>query len=93
MWPRYLNIDIYYRTTSNLTDVSNYSELAAGADGVLTRALAEFERTLIGAALEHSGGHKGDAARRLGYGRNTLTRKLSRLGLPADCRPRKGREG
>lgn len=68
-------------------------ELAAGADGVLTHALAELERTLIGAALEHTGGHKGDAARRLGYGRNTLTRKLGRLRLPADCRPRKGREG
>ena len=54
-------------------------ELDAGAGEVLARALPQFERTLIEAALEHTGGQKGDAAERLGYGRNTLTRKLRQL--------------
>ncbi len=35
-----------------------------------------FERTLIEAALEATGGHRGEAARRLGLGRNTLARAL-----------------
>ena len=56
-------------------------ELDAGAGEVLARALPQFERTLIEAALEHTGGQKGDAAERLGYGRNTLTRKLRQLNL------------
>ncbi len=59
-------------------------EFAAGTGEVLTRALAEFERTLIEAALDHTNGHKGEAAQRLGYGRNTLTRKLTKLGLAVE---------
>ena len=42
---------------------------------------ASFERILIQAALKHTGGHKQDAAKKLGWGRNTLTRKLKELGL------------
>ncbi|MDO8598225.1 MAG: helix-turn-helix domain-containing protein, partial [Sulfuricaulis sp.] len=33
------------------------------------------------AALKHTGGRKLDAAKKLGWGRNTLTRKLKDLGL------------
>ncbi|MBI3900459.1 MAG: nitrogen regulation protein NR(I) [Gammaproteobacteria bacterium] len=44
---------------------------------------ASFERTLILAALKHTGGRKQDAAKKLGWGRNTLTRKLKELGLDA----------
>ena len=40
-----------------------------------------FERVLLRTALEHTAGHKQEAARRLGWGRNTLTRKLKELGL------------
>ena len=35
-----------------------------------------FDRTLLDAALDATGGHRGQAAQRLGLGRNTLTRKL-----------------
>jgi nitrogen metabolism transcriptional regulator, ntrC, fis family len=42
---------------------------------------ASFERTLIEAALEATGGHRGEAARRLGLGRNTLARKIRDLGI------------
>ncbi len=44
----------------------------------------EFERTLIEAALTETGGRKKEAAEKLGWGRNTLTRKLKELGLADD---------
>jgi two-component system nitrogen regulation response regulator GlnG len=47
----------------------------------LDDALPAFERTLIRVALKHTQGHKQDAARLLGWGRNTLTRKLKELGM------------
>jgi len=56
-------------------------ELAAGGSEVAQRALPEFERVLIRAALKRSGGRRGEAARLLGWGRNTLTRKLKELDL------------
>ena len=52
-------------------------QLAAGGTGILSKALPELERVLIQAALEHTGGRKRDAAELLGWGRNTLTRKLA----------------
>jgi hypothetical protein len=36
---------------------------------------------LIRAALKRTGGHRQEAARLLGWGRNTLTRKLKELGM------------
>ncbi|WP_456446311.1 nitrogen regulation protein NR(I) [Thiolapillus sp.] len=48
---------------------------AAGADGLL----AEVEAAMIRAALQATGGRRQDAARLLGWGRNTLTRKLKEL--------------
>ena len=53
--------------------------LAEGERGILTTALPAFERVLIEAALERTGGRKRDAAALLGWGRNTLTRKLAEL--------------
>lgn len=55
--------------------------LLDGEKNLLAEALPELEKTLINVALAHSGGHKQDAARLLGWGRNTLTRKLKELGL------------
>jgi two-component system, NtrC family, nitrogen regulation response regulator GlnG len=51
-------------------------ELAAGGDGLYDRAHERFERVLMQAALEATQGHRQHAAKRLGLGRNTLTRKL-----------------
>ena len=48
---------------------------------LLNEAIPEFERTLIKVALESSGGRKQDAAKLLGWGRNTLTRKLQELNI------------
>ncbi len=38
-----------------------------------------FERTLIDIALKHTAGRRRDAANLLGWGRNTLTRKIKEL--------------
>jgi two-component system nitrogen regulation response regulator GlnG len=48
---------------------------------LLDDALPAFERTLIRVALTHTQGHRQDAAKLLGWGRNTLTRKLKELGM------------
>jgi two-component system nitrogen regulation response regulator GlnG len=44
-------------------------------------ATPKYEETMIRVALRQSGGHRQDAAKLLGWGRNTLTRKISELGL------------
>ncbi|MGI9328057.1 MAG: nitrogen regulation protein NR(I) [Pseudomonadales bacterium] len=51
------------------------------AQPLLDIAVPEFERIVIEAALAHTGGRKRDAAELLGWGRNTLTRKLAELSL------------
>lgn len=53
--------------------------LARGEDQILDKALPAFERILIAVALEKTGGHRQEAARLLGWGRNTLTRKIKEL--------------
>ena len=53
--------------------------LAAGETPLLDDALPEFERTLIRAALRQAQGGRQEAARLLGWGRNTLTRKMKEL--------------
>jgi two-component system nitrogen regulation response regulator GlnG len=55
--------------------------LQQGRRGLLQDALPRFEKTMIRAALNHSGGRRQDAALLLGWGRNTLTRKIKELEL------------
>ena len=51
-------------------------ELKGDGENLHARALAEFERVLLEVALTVNDGHRQNAARALGVGRNTLTRKL-----------------
>lgn len=55
--------------------------LRRDAAPLLDTALPEFERTLIRVALRHTSGHRQEAAKLLGWGRNTLTRKLKELAM------------
>jgi len=55
--------------------------IGSGLPPLLDVALPEFERALIRVALAHSAGRRQDAAKLLGWGRNTLTRKLRELGM------------
>ncbi|MDA3878254.1 MAG: nitrogen regulation protein NR(I) [Halothiobacillus sp.] len=55
------------------------ARLAAGDQDLLATAGPAFERTLLKAALSFTGGHKQQAAALIGWGRNTVTRKLKEL--------------
>ncbi|MBP6216185.1 MAG: nitrogen regulation protein NR(I) [Luteimonas sp.] len=50
--------------------------LSAGETDLHAQARERFDRALLEAALEHTGGRRTEAATRLGLGRNTVTRKL-----------------
>ncbi|MCK5499285.1 MAG: nitrogen regulation protein NR(I) [Gammaproteobacteria bacterium] len=52
-----------------------------GGTNLLGEALPKFERIMIEAALQQTGGKRQEAAKLLGWGRNTLTRKIKELGL------------
>lgn len=56
-------------------------KLQNGEMKILDIATPMFERTLIQAALQQTRGRKRHAAELLGWGRNTLTRKLKELGM------------
>ncbi len=60
--------------------------LARGEKAAGDRLEREFEMTLIRRALMHTGGHRMDAAQWLGWGRNTLTRKIQELGMEEELR-------
>ncbi len=55
--------------------------LNQGQESILNEAVPQFETIMIETALEHTGGRRLDAARLLGWGRNTLTRKIKELKL------------
>ncbi len=57
------------------------NELVHGRQKILQDAVPAFEKVMIKVALEHSHGRKRDAAELLGWGRNTLTRKMKELNL------------
>ena len=58
--------------------------LARGQSSLLDSAVPSFERIMIETALKHTAGRRRDAAVLLGWGRNTLTRKIKELGMKID---------
>ena len=56
-------------------------QLSSGEAPLVNKALPEFERTLIRIAMSETGGHRQEAAKLLGWGRNTLARKMKALHL------------
>jgi len=57
------------------------ARLQSGETRLMDTVGADFESTMIQAAMEFTNGHKQKAAELLGWGRNTLTRKLKQLDL------------
>jgi two-component system nitrogen regulation response regulator GlnG len=60
------------------------ASLKRGDRAILDDLTRQFERALISRALAHTGGRRIEASILLGMGRNTLTRKIQKLGL-TDC--------
>ena len=56
-------------------------QMAMGKQDVLEDLLRRFEAVMLKVALDHTGGHRQNAAKVLGWGRNTLTRKLKDLDI------------
>lgn len=59
-------------------------QLSSGRQSILDTAVPAFEKIMIEIALKHTAGRRRDAAELLGWGRNTLTRKIKELGLVLD---------
>ncbi|MFT2110935.1 nitrogen regulation protein NR(I) [Marinomonas sp. 2405UD68-3] len=55
--------------------------LSQGQKAILDEAVPKFERIMIETALTHTAGRRRDASLLLGWGRNTLTRKIKELGI------------
>ena len=58
-----------------------HRQATSGNQPLLDEALPEVERVLIDAALKRTLGHRAEAAKLLGWGRNTLTQKMKALGM------------
>ena len=54
---------------------------SAGETPILAEAVPRFETTMIEVALKATRGRRQEAAKLLGWGRNTLTRKIKELDL------------
>ena len=61
------------------------ARLARGEAGILDDLTQAYEKTLIEVALRHTGGRRIEAAHLLGWGRNTLTRKIHELGMDSEA--------
>ncbi|WP_415901889.1 nitrogen regulation protein NR(I) [Neptuniibacter sp. QD29_5] len=59
-------------------------QLGLGHRNLLDTAVPAFEKIMIETALKHTAGRRRDAAELLGWGRNTLTRKIKELGMDED---------
>lgn len=58
--------------------------LARGERSILDNLLPRFEHTVIEAALDYTNGKRSEAADLLGWGRNTVTRKIKELEIEPD---------
>ncbi|MCK5721148.1 MAG: sigma 54-interacting transcriptional regulator, partial [Gammaproteobacteria bacterium] len=82
--PELLNKESKIKISDNWVKVLQYwaeQQLANGETDLFDKATPEFERVMIQTALRSAGGRRQDAARLLGCGRNTLTRKIKELGM------------
>jgi len=64
-----------------LLSVKVQQQLISGDTEIASPLIFEIEKILITAALKKTNGRKNDAAKLLGWGRNTLTRKIKELEL------------
>lgn len=82
--PELLNQEEKVSTSNNWEQaLRNWADqqLMQGKKGLLDTAVPIFERIMIETALKHTAGRRRDASILLGWGRNTLTRKIKELGM------------
>lgn len=82
--PELLNKETKIQSSGDWVKVLQHwaeQQLANGETDLFDKATPEFERVMIQAALRSAGGRRQDAARLLGCGRNTLTRKIKELDM------------
>ncbi len=88
--PEILDKPTYSSTTSSAAVSDDWvsafetwldQEFGDGKSDISAQAQPAFEKALIEVALKHTRGHKQDAAKRIGWGRNTITRKMQELGM------------
>ncbi len=82
--PELLNQEEKTTTSNNWEQaLRNWADqqLAQGKKALLDGAVPIFERIMIETALKHTAGRRRDASLLLGWGRNTLTRKIKELGM------------
>lgn len=77
-------------TSNNIDEISNWEtslrltvqqKMQQGQEDIAKQIITEIEKILISSALEHTRGKRHEAANLLGYGRNTLTRKIKELAI------------
>lgn len=75
--------EVQTETTNWEQALATYAQqrLTMGDREIMNEITPAYEKIMIKAALEHTGGKKKEAADLLGLSRNTLTRKLSALGI------------
>jgi DNA-binding NtrC family response regulator len=90
-WPgniRELQNRIQRATVTASGDVISASDLALATDSVRTAAPVHGEKERIETVLREAGGNVSDAAKALGISRQALYRKMQRLGIVLERRPR-----
>ena len=66
---------------TKVLEIWSENYLAKGNEKLLEEAMPQFEKTIIRVALSKTKGRKKEAAELLGWGRNTLTRKIKELDI------------
>jgi two-component system nitrogen regulation response regulator GlnG len=78
------NVAVEHATSGNWKESLNaivQKQLLAGDTEIAAAIISEVEEILIRATLEKTKGRKNDASKLLGWGRNTLTRKIKELDI------------
>ena len=68
-------------TWNDLLEIWATERLSNGDDHILNSTIPVFEKTMIKVAMKATKGKKSEAANLLGWGRNTLARKMNELDL------------
>ncbi len=74
-----LSADSSHESWENALQHWATQQLQKGVSALLDDATPKFEKIMIEVALKQTAGHRQEAAKLLGWGRNTLTRKIKEL--------------